>query len=271
MLTASRVLSEEQIAEFHRNGCLIVKGLFTPAQIAELRDTFQEAAEMGPVEGLWKPDRSSADKLDHFPRMMHPHKQKQLPIGPLSLRFGLDAKVGAILQDLLNEEPVLSQTMYYFKPAGTRGQSMHQDNYYLRVKPGTCYAAWLAVDKCDRENGQLLVVPGSHNDKIACPKQADKTLYWSDDHVPTPAGLKEVPCDMEAGDMLFFNGSIIHGSLPNTSKDRFRRSFISHYVPASSVEVSAWYRPLIRLNGEDVAIAEATGGGPCGGEAKGPH
>ena len=72
--------------------------------------------------------------------------------------------------------------------------------------------------------------------------------------------------------MLFFNGSIIHGSLPNKSKDRFRRSFISHYVPASSVEVSEWYRPLHRFDGTQIEMAGATGGGPCGSaEAKGPH
>ena len=35
--------------------------------------------------------------------MMHPHKQPQLPIGPLSMKFALDAKVGAILAELMND------------------------------------------------------------------------------------------------------------------------------------------------------------------------
>jgi hypothetical protein len=32
--------------------------------------------------------------------------------------------------------------MIYFKAAGARGQALHQDQYYLRVNPGTCCAAW---------------------------------------------------------------------------------------------------------------------------------
>ena len=271
MQAMTRVLTDEQLASFQRDGFLIVKGLFTPEQIAELRDTFTTAGEMGEVPGLWSPNKASADPLDHYPRMMHPHKQPQLPIGPLSMKFALDQKVGAILAELMNDEPIMAQTMYYYKPAGSRGQSLHQDNFYLRVRPGTCMAAWLAVDRCDQDNGALVVVPGTHNDAIACPQKADEKIFWSTDHVPTPEGKSEQLCLMEAGDMLFFNGSIIHGSYPNTTQNRFRRSFITHYVPASCAEVSAWYRPLYRTNGEQVAIAEAVGGGPCGEEAKGPH
>ena len=47
------------------------------------------------------------------------------------------------LTGLLGNEPYAAQTMVYFKPAGSRGQALHQDNYYLRVHPGTCMAAWM--------------------------------------------------------------------------------------------------------------------------------
>jgi ectoine hydroxylase-related dioxygenase (phytanoyl-CoA dioxygenase family) len=33
---------------------------------------------------------------------------------------------------------------------------------------------------------------------------------------------------MEPGDVLFFNGQVIHGSLPNRSSTRFRRALIAH-------------------------------------------
>ncbi|HRJ41757.1 MAG: phytanoyl-CoA dioxygenase family protein [Caldilineaceae bacterium] len=54
---------------------------------------------------------------------------------------------------LLGAEPYAVQTMFYFKPAGARGQALHQDQYYLRAQLGTCMAAWMAVDDCDEENG----------------------------------------------------------------------------------------------------------------------
>ncbi|NJL30933.1 MAG: phytanoyl-CoA dioxygenase family protein [Phycisphaerales bacterium] len=38
----------------------------------------------------------------------------------------------------------------------------------------------------------------------------------------------------EPGDVVFFNGHVLHRSKQNWSKDRFRRSFVSHYCNARS-------------------------------------
>jgi ectoine hydroxylase-related dioxygenase (phytanoyl-CoA dioxygenase family) len=196
---------------------------------------------------------------------MHPHQHPELPVGPLALRLMLDRRIEAVLRDLFGAEPVAAQSMFYFKPAGARGQDLHQDNYYLRVKPGTCIAAWLAVDSADEENGGLVVVPGSNRLEIVCPERADPAIFFTGDHVDIPDGMQAIAVNMAAGDMLFFNGSLIHGSYPNRSLDRFRRAFICHYVPAESAEVSRGYRPLLRFNGDEVqSIHDATGGGPCG-------
>ena len=55
-----------------------------------------------------------------------------------------------------------------------------------------------------------------------------------------------------------------HGSGPNRSKDRFRRSFICHYVPKSTQRISRHYLPLLTPEGQDVVIEANTGGGACG-------
>ena len=77
---------------------------------------------------------------------------------------------------------------------------------------------------------------------------------------------------MNPGDVLFFNGSVIHGSHPNASKTRFRRSLICHYLPSSSVEISQFYQ-VLDFNGVQRSVAAATGGGPCGTpqEISAPH
>ncbi|HZT41034.1 MAG TPA: phytanoyl-CoA dioxygenase family protein [Chthonomonadaceae bacterium] len=264
MATAS-LLTEELVKQFHKNGYLILRQFFTPEEIDEIRETFMAQNADGPVPGLSEISANYApsDPLSFYPRMMHPHRHPELPVGPLSLRCMLDARIESVLRALFDDEPVAAQSMFYFKPPGARGQDLHQDNYYLRVKPGTCIAAWLAVDKADPENGGLVVVPGSSTLDIVCPERADPSVFFTTDHVSVPEGLEEVPLTLEAGDMLFFNGSLIHGSYPNQS-ERFRRAFICHYVPAASAEVSRGYRPLLRFNGEEVAMNDATGGGPCG-------
>ena len=69
---------------------------------------------------------------------------------------------------------------------------------------------------------------------------------------------------MRAGDVLFFNGSVVHGSRPNRS-DRWRRSFICHYAPASATAIHAWYHPCLDFNGREFdGFAEAEHGGHCG-------
>jgi phytanoyl-CoA hydroxylase len=276
MQTIERTItSEEQRRQFAENGYIVVRGLLAPEEVAALRDTFMAQAAHGPVEGLSDGHRklSPDEPLARYPRMMHPHRHPELPVGPLSMRYMLDHRFEAVLSGLFGEQPLAAQSMFYFKPPGARGQDLHQDNFYLRVKPGTCIAAWVAIDDADQENGGMVVVPGSNQFDIACPERADNTIFFTTEHVPVPAGYQEEPIDLKAGDVLFFNGSVIHGSYPNTSRDRFRRAFICHYVPRGSAEVSHWYRPLLTFDGEDVEMADATGGGPCGtvADVKGPH
>jgi ectoine hydroxylase-related dioxygenase (phytanoyl-CoA dioxygenase family) len=205
--------------------------------------------------------------------MMHPHKHLDKPVGELSMRYMLDSRLKTTLTGLLEEEPAAAQSMFYFKPPGARGQDLHQDNYYLRVAPKTCCAMWLAIDDADEENGGMVVVPGSQNTPVLCPTPSDKTQFFTDHHVEVPEGLAPTPVNLKAGDVLFFNGSVIHGSYPNTSPDRFRRAFICHYLPHSSAEISHYYHCL-DFDGNPIEYADSTMGGPCGGdwmEVKGPH
>ena len=54
------------------------------------------------------------------------------------MRYMLDSRIEGILTELMGDSPLAVQSMFYFKPPGARGQDFHQDNFYLKVKPGTC-------------------------------------------------------------------------------------------------------------------------------------
>src|SRR5207247_4649616 len=120
----------------------------------------------------------------------------------ISLRWMIDARLAAVMSGLLGREPLAVQTMLYFKPPGARGQALHQDQFYLRMRPGTCMAAWLALDDCDEENGCLQVVPGSHTWPVLCTVPADTTTSFTDVTVDLPVGLRPSPVVMKAGDVL---------------------------------------------------------------------
>ncbi|MFE2069357.1 phytanoyl-CoA dioxygenase family protein [Streptomyces sp. NPDC059467] len=248
------------LRQFEEDGFTVVRELFGYDEIDRLCAEFAALHAAGrAVPGHFEPG-PTADPLHRYPRVMQPHE-----ISALARRFLLDARLRVILEGLFGEEVLAAQSMFYFKPPGARGQALHQDNFYLRVEPGTCVAAWVACEAIDRENGGLQVVPGTHRMDLFCPEESDAELSFAREFVAPPKGLAAVPVDMGPGDVLFFNGSLVHGSQPNRSAGRFRRSFIGHYVGRSAVRIGGYYRTL-NMGGERVPLLESEGAGPCGTE-----
>lgn len=253
-----------QLEQFHRDGFLVVRGLMSEVETTALGDHFMEIHAAGPIPGAFEPlspEASGGDILRQYPRVMQPHR-----FDLASMKCMLDARVRDVLAALFGEEPLAAQSMMYFKPPGARGQALHQDNFYLRVSPGTCLAAWVPLEDADEENGGLFIVPGSHKTDVQCPHVADLSVSFTTEEVDIPPDMAPVEVVLKAGDVLFFNGSVIHGSGPNTSKDRFRRAFICHYVGESTTEMSEGYYPLHTFDGETLVRAKAQGGGVCGTE-----
>jgi len=269
MSTTVSHLSQDQMAQYHRDGFLILKKLFSPHETQTLQTRFMEIQRLAldansQLRHHYQPqtlEEVNGDILRHFPRIMMPHR-----FDALSKQYLLDSRIGNALHNLLGEEPLAAQSMLYFKPPGARGQAFHQDDYYLKTAPGHCVAAWVALDDCNASNGTLFIVPGSHTQPVLCPHAADLTKSFTIEEVDIPGNMQPQEVIMDAGDVLFFNGAVIHGSTPNTTKDRFRRSFICHYVPNSMTEMSAGYYPLHRFNGQTLERSHAEGGGPCGTE-----
>ena len=259
------IFDQPDLDQYARDGYAIARGLFSRDEVAAYIDHFMRlrtsGSYAGDSAGVARPDGAddTPDPLQKYPRMIHMHRWDQT-----SLRWMLEPRVCAALAQLLGETPYAVQTMLYFKPAGARGQAMHQDQFYLQVQPGTCMAAWMALDPCDEENGCLRVVPGTQDLPVLCTERANTADSFTDTTVPIPEGKPIVPVIMQPGDVFFFNGSLIHGSGPNYSTDRFRRSLIGHYVAAEAEKVAKFYHPLLRADGSEVDLGISERGGPCG-------
>ena len=154
------MLTPDQKHLFDTKGYLVVSGLFSDSEIKHFRQHYeamrveQAKERTANMQAIHTDD--AADPLLEYPRIMQPHRHDET-----SLQWLIDPRIRDSLTHLLGREPFAVQTMFYFKPPGARGQALHQDQYYLRVQPGTCIATWMAVDDCDEENGCLRVVPGS--------------------------------------------------------------------------------------------------------------
>ena len=258
--TAIPTVDQAAVEEFKQKGHTTARGLFSAEEVARYRQHYMDLRAAGNYPGdNAGVDNASNDPLKRFPRMIHMHRWDDV-----SLQWLLDPRLGQWLTGLAGKEPYAVQTMLYFKPAGARGQALHQDQYYLRVQPGTCMAAWLALDDCDEENGCLQVVPGTQDLPLLCTVKADTTQSFTDVTVPLGEGMEPAPVIMKAGDVLFFNGQLVHGSHPNTSRDRFRRSLIGHYIVGDAEKVAKFYHPALRMDGQPAELDISEHGGACG-------
>ncbi len=243
---------------FEKNGYVVVRGLFLAEELSTFKKHFENLRLLGkPADRSFSGD--DRDPLKVYPRLMQPHRYDAL-----SLQWLTDPRLKRWMVEITGEEPLAVQTMFYFKPPGARGQALHQDNFYLKASPSTCIAAWLAVDDSDEENGCLSVVPGSHLLPTMCLTPADTTKSFTDVEVEVPADMQVVPIRMKAGDVLFFNGQVIHGSGPNVSEQRFRRTLIGHYAMGDCTSISKFYHPVYNMDGVQVEFGMNEGGSECG-------
>jgi hypothetical protein len=110
----------------------------------------------------------------------------------------------------------------------------------------------MALDDATTENGCLWVIPGSHkhgvlwpmavqnDDRFDCTDQSFGFPYSNDDAIAVP---------VRAGSIVFFNGYLLHRSLPNRATSGYRRALVNHYMSASSL--LPWSLPE---NGTRVAL-----------------
>lgn len=228
-------LSESELESYNENGYLVLRGLFSTDETLEMIEHYmkinQQGAHPGDFAGVPRKTPTNAyDPLQQYPRLIQMHYYDEK-----TKEWMLDPRLTIPVSAFLGQKAVLIQTMLYFKPPGARGQAFHQDNLYLRTTP--LAGAWLALDPANEENGTMLMAPGSHKLGLLPRVEADTDLSFTAEGSYVPEGIRFVPVILEPGDVLFFSGLTLHGSLPNKTADRFRRAFICHYEGEASTKL----------------------------------
>jgi len=161
---------------------------------------------------------------------------------------------------LLKGSVYLIQTQLTYKPPGSEGFSIHQDNYYNRVKPPhAIISAWLALEDSDEENGGLCVYPSSHKSSLLPVKKdwgyllrhspwltlsAIKHLAGKSrpenagrheiverfSYTQLPSNYERLALKIDACAVVFIHGNLVHSSGKNYSACRFRRSLLMNFV-----------------------------------------
>lgn len=224
-------LNETQVRHYDERGYLVVAALLAPSLVTRMIDHYMAMRAEGPKPGDSGGTSDRPDDPNHqFPRMIDMHRWDAF-----TEEVAHRPEILATASTLLRDEAVLNQTMVYFKPPGARGQAMHQDQQYLTFDP--LIGVWIALDPSDAAVGHMVVTPASHRLGLQTLVHADTAVSFTRHQTAKPVGAAdEVGLDMQPGDALFFDGKLIHGSHPNTTTDRWRRSFSCHYVGRHSRE-----------------------------------
>ena len=120
------------------------------------------------------------------------------------------------------------------------GFPWHQDKFYFgkRFKTATTAGTWTAIDPADRENGCLYVIPGSHKQAIAEHDDIEGSQQTEFKLARNARDEDGVAVEVPPGAVIWFHSHLLHKSTNNHSQ-RFRRSYVSHYLSAQA----EWFDP----------------------------
>lgn len=227
-------LSKDNIEFYKEYGYLIAPALLSPQEIAALKK--ETAAifkgERGNIEGLLpvEPNEADSEVLKKYVAIHFPHKISTTIYESLS-----HPKVVDILKGIVSPNVKCMQSMLFVKAPGKKGQSWHQDEYYIPTRDQSLIGAWIAVDDATVENGCLWIIPGRPGymmQRIAY----NGNEYADVDTVDIKAVESQaIPVEVKSGSVVFFNGYTLHSSLRNKTTDCFRTALVNHYMSAESM------------------------------------
>ncbi len=231
-------------AFFDANGYLVMEDAFSPDEVAGLLDETTQICRgnRGAIQGAKDQPAGLSDNeiLKQYLCIHFPHKFS----APINATLFNPATL-KVLTSVVSPNVKCMQSMLFIKASGKPGQAWHQDEDYIPTRDRSLIGGWIALDRATVENGGLWVIPGSHKHGILWEQQwhGDRRFDCAEESRGFPyADTDAVPVEVEAGSVVFFNGYLLHRSLPNRAPEgRYRRSLVNHFMSCESH--LPWNRP----------------------------
>lgn len=231
------MLTQTQIDFYHENGYLGVEGVFSAAEVADLQRVTDEFVELSraftehtPVFDLEPGHTPEEPKLR---RLKNPIEQHNIYNSALR-----HPKLIGIVEQLIGKGLHCNGNKLNMKSAGFGSAvEWHQDWAFYPHTNDDLLAVGIAIDDMMLENGPLMVIPGSHRERIYSHHQDGHFIGAVTEDVPQAA--QAVPIELKAGGISIHHARALHASTPNVS-DRPRRLLLFQYCAAD-----AW--PLLGL------------------------
>ena len=170
---------------------------------------------------------------------------------PVARRWLIEPRLAAPLRQCLNDEVEGIQTMYFW--VGSE-QGRHQDQFYLLG----CISAWIALQDVDVGNGAMLVQPGSHRGRLltgddfaAGAEFAGWDYNAAVDVLCERNGGEEVAVEVKQGDVVFFDGVLVHRGGPILERGSFRHALANHYIARGLADWPHGRWPRVAVDGSE--------------------
>ncbi len=215
------MLSDDQKAFYAENGYLLVENVVTPAQLDRLREItyryIEESRKVTESNDVYDLDVGHGAAQPRLTRVKLPHK-----LDPYFWNILTDSGMTEVLADLLGPDTTLLTSKLNTKaPGGGAAVEWHQDWAFYPHTNDDLLAFGLMLEDVDRENGPLMVVPGSHRGPVLCHHANGVFCGAIDPEDPLFETERIVTLTGKAGSMTVHHARLLHGSAPNTS-DRNR-------------------------------------------------
>jgi ectoine hydroxylase-related dioxygenase (phytanoyl-CoA dioxygenase family) len=246
MSTPTTTLTAEQVAQFARDGYLVLPPVFTPQEIEACRSEADRILELMVNASLAHRENDPRTNMTVWPDGSLTMRKVQ-PINDLSdvlAAVSADERLIGPMRRLMGAEPLLMEEKLNYKqrvPVSAADLSclittvandhfpLHHDwGYYVyQGYPENTISSAIAFDDC-ADRGPIRVLPGSH---MLDPEPLDGDRLSGDGRVvPDPfEDAVRVPIDAEAGSVMFFHARLLHDSDPNLSGLPRRMMIYSHY------------------------------------------
>lgn len=225
-------LNASQIADYNRDGYIVVKNLFSAEEVGKLYHTALENSVM---------QKNAMDLNDQTGKKT----KLSLWFTPGDDVFGYlirsERMVNSVWRLLQEESPVchFHTKLMQKEPKVGGAWEWHQDyGYWYKnqfIFPNQLMSVMIALTPANKENGCLQVIKGSHkmgrvNHGFAG-EQVGADMEMVNHALKT---MELIYCELEPGDALFFHSNLMHRSEANLS-DHPRWSLISCYNSQSNI------------------------------------
>ena len=225
--------SADEIAQFERDGFVIVRGLAASDWASRMLQVIREhlERELPPVEleaDVHYP--GSPESIDQpggrtIRRLKQAHS-RDIVFTEWICHFPLVRRLTQLLgpgvvMPLAHHNCVMTK-----QPHHSSDTRWHRDIRYWNFARPELVNVWLALGDEYPDNGGLFIIPGSHRIELQ-PVQLDDDLFFRED-VPINQPLLDsaVPVELSAGDVLFFHARLLHSaSRNNTGQTKYSAVF----------------------------------------------